>query len=158
MFFLAYSGPGNGGPRSLSYFLGVKIVWKMSLTTCNDHHRSFWPHTVNSGLVFDNFSRKIPLFDLFWPSKWRPKNLLLFFMGWYRLEISTEVFGQVRWTQSILSPFFFSLKMTLLGLFWPRIGPKGVPRPSWWPNVGWELFYYQYQTMRYGKEWFPPNL
>ena len=79
--FSAYSGAENGGPKSLGYFLGVKIVWKMSLITCKDHHRGFWPNTVNSGLVFDHFSRKMPFFDLFWPEKWRPKVLLLFFMG-----------------------------------------------------------------------------
>ena len=44
--FLASFGLENGGPRSLGYFLGVKHVRKMSLTTCNDHHISFWPESV----------------------------------------------------------------------------------------------------------------
>ena len=117
MPFLAYSGPENGSPRSLGYFLGVKIVWKMSLITCKDHHRGLWPNTVNSGLVFDHFFAKNVIF---WP----------------------------------IFPVF-SRKMTFFGLFWRGIGSKGVPRPSWWANVGWELLYYQYQIMRRGKEWFP---
>ena len=147
--------------HKVTYFSGVKIVWKMSLTTCNDHHRSFWPNTVNSGLVFDHFSRKIPLFDVFGPANDGPRTYYCFL--WvdivYKLYLSTVDDHHRRFRPSKVNSEHilpvFSLKMTFFGLFWPGIGPKGVPRPSWWPNVGWELLYYQYQTMRCGKEWFP---
>ena len=79
--FLASFGLENGGPRSSGYFLGVKHVRKMSLTTCNDHHISFWPSTANSGLVLNHFSRNSPFFDLFWPGKWRSKVPILLFRG-----------------------------------------------------------------------------
>ena len=133
----------------------------MSLITCNDQYRRFWPNTVNSGLFSHHFSRKIPFLDLFWPGKWRPKVVRLF-LGVkivFKLYLSTVNDHHISfWPSKVNSEHIFpvfSLKMAFFGLFWPGIGPKGVPRPSRWSNVGWELLYYQYLTMRCGKEWFP---
>jgi hypothetical protein len=77
--FLTFSGPENGGQRSLGYLLEGRNIQKLYLWVSYDHCRKFWPSKINWDHDFHDFTLKMPSIGLILARKMAAQGLQTIF-------------------------------------------------------------------------------